>query len=70
MSNKGRPSSGRIVKSATLKVRPDAWEKFQALAKKMGVTRSRLVEKIADKEVSLSTESQVLAASMGECSNN
>ncbi|MFK0731184.1 MAG: ribbon-helix-helix protein, CopG family [Gloeotrichia echinulata GP01] len=68
MVGRGRPKSGRDVKGVSLKVNPEAWELFQQLAQRMGLTRSELVEKIAMNQIPLSQENNELSRSVGNLS--
>nr|MCM0591330.1 hypothetical protein [Gloeotrichia echinulata DEX184]MCM0594545.1 hypothetical protein [Gloeotrichia echinulata DEX184] len=52
----------------SLKVNPEAWELFQQLAQRMGLTRSELVEKIAMNQIPLSQENNELSRSVGNLS--
>ncbi|MFM6392850.1 MAG: hypothetical protein ACKPFH_10310 [Dolichospermum sp.] len=42
------------VKTVCLRVSPEAWLKLQEIAKSLGLSRSELVEKVADQDFSIS----------------
>ncbi|MBD2354758.1 ribbon-helix-helix protein, CopG family [Tolypothrix sp. FACHB-123] len=66
MASRGRPKSGREVKGVSLKVNPEAWELFDQLAKSMGLTRSELVEKIAENQILLAPGNSQVKQSLGK----
>ncbi|MFM6270976.1 MAG: hypothetical protein ACKPFA_31435 [Dolichospermum sp.] len=42
------------VKTVCLRVSPEAWLRLQEIAKSLGLSRSELVEKVADQDFSIS----------------
>ncbi|MBN3892510.1 MAG: ribbon-helix-helix protein, CopG family [Nostoc sp. JL31] len=66
MARTGRPKSGKVVISGTLKVTPESWESLRQLAQTLGMTRSELVERVANKEIPLALENGQALESLGK----
>ena len=54
------------VKGVSLRVNPQAWSRFRNLAERLGLTRSQLVEKIANNQIPLSQENAQTLESLGK----
>ncbi|WP_040629714.1 ribbon-helix-helix protein, CopG family [Fortiea contorta] len=66
MPRTGRPKTGKVAISGTLRVSPESWESLRKLAESLGMTRSELVERIADKKIPLALENSQAVESMGK----
>ncbi|MBE8965919.1 ribbon-helix-helix protein, CopG family [Nostocales cyanobacterium LEGE 12452] len=66
MARTGRPKSGKVGISGTLRVTPESWEALRQLAESLGMTRSELVERVANKEIPLALENGQVMESLGK----